>query len=157
MQVTLRPMKKKDMALIRKLTVETGWNSMSETDRKELNKKQWSRHMEEVFENFAKQENSEIYVAEDENHTFAGYLFVGESRNLMVGKSSGFIYDIYVNEEFRGKGIGKQLIERAENYCRQRGYTRLSLMVSAHNKPALKLYESTGFQKDQIYMDKEII
>lgn len=157
MQVTLRPMKKKDMALIRKLTVETGWNSMSETDRKELNKKQWSRHMEEVFENFAKQENSEIYVAEDENQTFAGYLFVGESRNLMVGKSSGFIYDIYVNEEFRGKGIGKQLIERAENYCRQRGYTRLSLMVSAHNKPALKLYESTGFQKDQIYMDKEII
>lgn len=150
-------MKKKDMALIRKLTVETGWNSMSETDRKELNKKQWSRHMEEVFENFAKQENSEIYVAEDENQTFAGYLFVGESRNLMVGKSSGFIYDIYVNEEFRGKGIGKQLIERAENYCRQRGYTRLSLMVSAHNKPALKLYESTGFQKDQIYMDKEII
>ncbi len=151
-----RPMKKKDMALIRKLTVETGWNSISETDRKELNKKQWSRHMEEVFENFAKQENSEIYVAEDENQTFAGYLFVGESTNLMVGKSSGFIYDIYVNEEFRGKGIGKQLIERAENYCRQRGYTRLSLMVSAHNQPALKLYESTGFQKDQIYMDKEI-
>jgi ribosomal protein S18 acetylase RimI-like enzyme len=156
MRVTLRPMKKKDMTLVRKLTVETGWNSISEIGQKQLDKKEWSKHMEEVFENFAKQENSEIYVAEDENHSFVGYLFVGESRNLMIGKSSGYIYDIYVKKEFRGKGIGKQLIKKAEDYCRERGYTRLSLMVSARNQPALRLYESTGFQKDQIYMDKEI-
>lgn len=149
-------MKKKDLPLIRKLTVETGWNGLSEIDRKGLDKEEWSRHMEEVFENFAKQENSEIYVAEDESHSFVGYLFVGESRNQMVGKSSGFIYDIYVKEKLRGKGIGKQLIERAENYCRERGYTRLSLMVSAHNQPALKIYGSTGFQKDQILMEKEV-
>jgi ribosomal protein S18 acetylase RimI-like enzyme len=74
----------------------------------------------------------------------------------MTGNSSGFIYDIFVKEELRGKGIGKKLIEKAESYCRQRGYSRLSLMVSAHNQPALKLYASTGFKKDQIYMDKEI-
>jgi len=149
-------MKKKDMTLIRMLTVETGWNSLSEMDQKELNKKEWSKHMEEVFENFAKQENSEIYVAEDDNKSFAGYLFVGESKNMMTGKSSGFIYDIFVKEELRGKGIGKKLTEKAESYCQERGYSRLSLMVSAHNKPALKLYASTGFKKDQIYMDKEV-
>jgi ribosomal protein S18 acetylase RimI-like enzyme len=156
MRVNLRPMKKKDMALIRKLTVETGWNSLSKMDQKELDKKEWSKHMEEVFEHFAKQENSEIYIAEDENNKFLGYLFVGESKNNMTGNSSGFIYDIFVKEELRGKGIGKKLIEKAESYCRQRGYSRLSLMVSAHNQPALKLYASTGFKKDQIYMDKEI-
>lgn len=156
MRVTLRLMNKKDMPLVRKFTIETGWNSLSEMDRKELNKKEWSRHMEEVFENFAKQENSQIYVAEDDNKSFAGYLFVGESKNMMTGKSSGFIYDIFVKEELRRKGIGKKLMEKAESYCREKGYSRLSLMVSANNLPALKLYASTGFKKDQIYMDKEV-
>ena len=156
MRVTFRPMKKKDMTLIRKFTVETGWFSMSEMDRKELDKKEWSEHMEDVFENFAKQENSEILIAEDDNKSFVGYLFVGESKNMMTGKSSGFIYDIFVKEELRGKGIGKQLIAKAENYCRERRLTKLSLMVSAHNQPALKLYASTGFKKGQILMEKEI-
>lgn len=149
-------MKKTDAPLIRKLTVETGWNSLSEMDRKELDKKEWSKHMEKVFEDFAKQENSEIYVAEDENRSFVGYLFVGESKNTMTGKSSGFIYDIFVKEEFRRKGIGKTLTKKAESYCRERGYSRISLMVSEHNQPALKLYAAMGFKKDQIYMEKEV-
>jgi ribosomal protein S18 acetylase RimI-like enzyme len=149
-------MTKKDAPLIRKLTVETGWNSLSQMDRKELDRKEWSKHMEQVFEHFAQQENSEIRIAEDENSNFTGYLFVGESKNAMTGKSFGFIYDIFVKEELRGKGIGKMLIEKAEDYCRQKGYSRLSLMVSADNQAALKLYASTGFKKDQIYMGKEV-
>ena len=156
MRVNLRPMKETDTALIRKLTVDTGWNSLSEMDRKDLDKKEWIKNMEQVFEHFTKQENSETYVAEDENHSFVGYLFVGESRNMMTGKTSGFIYDIFVKEELRGKGIGKMLVEKAENYCRDRGYSRLSLMVSAGNQPAVKLYASMGFKKDQIYMRKEV-
>ena len=156
MHINLRQMTEKDAALIRKLTVETGWDSLSEMDRKELDMKDWSKNMEQVFEHFAKQKNSEIYIAEDENNGFVGYLFVGESRNAMTGKSSGFIYDIFVKEELRGKGIGKMLIEKAEGYCRQRGYSRLSLMVSAGNQAALRLYASTGFKRDQVNMGKVI-
>ncbi len=156
MQVVLRNVKKSDLPLIRKFTVETGWYGITKEEQSRLDKEEWSKHMEEVFEKAAKQKGSEIYVAEDENHAFLGYLFVGESYNIMTGQTYGFIYDIFVKEEFRGKGIGKTLMEKAETHCREKGYQRLALMVSAANEHAISLYRKMGLKPEQIYMSKEL-
>jgi ribosomal protein S18 acetylase RimI-like enzyme len=156
MRVILREARETDMPLIRKLTVETGWRSMAASDRKSLNRETWSKHMVEVFEHFLQKEDSRIVVAEDKNHDFIGYLFVGESTNQMTGQTSGFIYDIYVTEKHRDKGVGTTLMKEAENYCKQKGYTRISLMVSTHNQPAIELYRKTGFKDEQIFMEKEL-
>lgn len=144
------------MPLIKKFTVETGWKSIPREEQRRLDRKKWSKRMEEIFENTASRKGSRIFVAEDENHGFLGYLFVGESGNLMTGRTYGFIYDIFVKEEFRGKGIGKMLMEKSENYCREKGYPRLSLMVSADNQRAINLYTRMGLKPEQIYMSKEL-
>jgi len=112
--------------------------------------------MIEVFEHFLRKEGSRIVVAEDKNHAFIGYLFVGISTNEMTGQTSGFIYDIYVTEKHRDKGVGARLMKEAENYCKQKGYTRISLMVSTHNQPAIQLYRKTGFKDEQMFMEKEL-
>jgi ribosomal protein S18 acetylase RimI-like enzyme len=156
MRIILREAKDADMPLIRKFTVETGWRSMSASDRKSLNRKTWSKHMVEVFEHFLRNKGSKILVAEDTNRAFLGYVFVGESNNQMTGQTSGFIYDIYVAKQHRDKGIGAKLMKQAEKYCRTKGYTRISLMVSTHNQPAIRLYEKTGFKNEQIFMEKEL-
>lgn len=156
MRVILREAKETDMPSIRKFTVETGWRSMSASDKRSLNRRAWSKHMVEVFEHFLRKEGSKILIAEDENHDFLGYLFVGESTNEMTGQTSGFIYDIYVAKEHRGKGVGARLMKEAENYCKQKGYARISLMVSTHNEPAIQLYRKTGFKDEQIFMEKEL-
>ncbi len=157
MSVVLREARKTDMPLVEKLTVETGWKGIPETQKKLLDRKRWNKHMVEVFENISKKENSKIFVAEDEQHGFVGYLFVGESGDMMTGLRFGFIYDIFVEEKFRGRRIGKLLLEKAENYCRSKGYPRIALMVSATNDPAIGLYTETGFKPEQMYMAKELV
>ncbi len=112
--------------------------------------------MEEVYESTLKRKGSRIFVAEDENHVFLGYLLVGESNNMMTGQTYGFIYDIFVKEGFRGQGIGKTLMEKAESHCRQKGYSRLALMVSAANEHAISLYTKMGLKPEQIVMSKEL-
>jgi GNAT superfamily N-acetyltransferase len=157
MHIVLREAKKTDMPLVEKLTVETGWKSIPETQRMLLNREKWNKHMIEVFENFSKRKNSEIWIAEDEQHGFVGYLFVGESGDMISGLSFGFIYDIFVEEKFRGKGIGKLLLEKAEDYCRRKVYSRIALMVSAANDSAIRLCTKSGFKPEQMHMAKELM
>jgi ribosomal protein S18 acetylase RimI-like enzyme len=157
MNIILREAKDNDMPLLEKLTLETGWKTIPETQRMLLDREKWNKYLVEVFENLSKRKNSEIFIAEDEKHEFIGYVFVGESGEMITGLSSGFIYDIFVEEKFRGKGIGKLLLEKAEDYCRRKGYSRIALMVSAANDSAIRLYTRTGFKPEQMYMAKELI
>lgn len=50
-----------------------------------------------------------------------------------------------VLEGYRGRGIGKRLLEELEKWSSERGVTRLELTVMAHNERALRLYERAGF------------
>jgi len=117
-------------------------------------REKWTKHILEGFEKLSKRETGKIFVAENETHAFLGYLWVGEGSNMMTGLKHGYIYDIFVREEFRGKGIGKILLERAESYCREKRYSRILLMVSVSNQAAMKLYGEMGFKAEQTYMAK---
>ena len=156
MDITIREVKETDLQLVRKYTVETAWTVFSEGERKELDKGKWTRNLLEVFEKLSKRETDKIFVAEDESHAFLGYLWVGEGSNMMTGLKHGYVYDIFVKEEFRGKGIGRTLLQKAESYCRERRYSRILLMVSVNNQAAMKLYDEMGFKAEQTYMAKVI-
>lgn len=84
-------------------------------------------------------------------------LFV-ESGNKVIGLAGAFfdindkakgamIYGVYVTNEFRGKGIGKQLILQLINKIKAvPGITKVSLMVNQDEIPAIKVYEKNGFK-----------
>ena len=154
--VTIREAKETDLQLVREYTVETAWRTFSESERKELDREKWTKHILEGFERLSKRETDRIFVAENESHAFLGYLWVGEGSNMMTGLKHGYVYDIFVKKEFRKKGIGRILLEKAEDYCREKGYSRILLMVSADNANAIGLYNKIGFKKEQIYMGKAL-
>jgi ribosomal protein S18 acetylase RimI-like enzyme len=156
MNIVLREARENDIPLMKKFTVETGWKSIPEGQKAFLDREKWNKHMIEVFERLYNRENSMIFVAEDEGHAFVGYLFVGESSDMMTGLRYGFIYDIFVEEKSRRKGIGKILLEKAESYCREKGYSKIALMVATINDPATKLYCRLGFKPEHLYMGKEL-
>jgi ribosomal protein S18 acetylase RimI-like enzyme len=156
MDITFREAKETDLQLVRKYTIETAWATFPEDEKKLLDKDKWTKTFFEMFEKLSKKDTSKILVAEDENHAFLGYLFVGEGSNMMTGLRHGYIYDIFVNEEFRGKGIGRILLEKAESYCREKRYSRILLMVSTSNEPAIRLYDKMGFKAEQTYMGKTL-
>jgi len=52
---------------------------------------------------------------------------------------------MYVRPEFRGKGIGRAMAEKAISEARDIGYTRMRLDTIDTMKPAIALYKSLGF------------
>lgn len=156
MNVNIRRIKEADIPLIKEISEETAWKSIPENQRKTLDREGWNKRIEGVFEKLFKRESSKIFVAEGENHTFLGYIFIGENINMMSGATHGFIYDIFVKEGYRGKGVGTVLLEKAESYCQEKSYSRIGLMVSTNNQPAIKLYTKKGFRAEQMFMEKEL-
>lgn len=87
-------------------------------------------------------------------------VFLAELDQLMVGftllyksfSSVGMrpffvLNDLYVSPDYRQKGIGRMLLEHAQDFCRSLGYKGLALETATDN-PAQKLYEKLGWQKD---------
>ena len=55
--------------------------------------------------------------------------------------------DLYVDSQYRGKGIGEALITTAKKLCINKKYKGLTL-ETASNNPAQHLYERLEFKKD---------
>jgi RimJ/RimL family protein N-acetyltransferase len=49
---------------------------------------------------------------------------------------------------YRRQGIGRALLEKAVEWARAAGVRKLELHVFPHNEPAIKLYESFGFERE---------
>jgi RimJ/RimL family protein N-acetyltransferase len=53
-----------------------------------------------------------------------------------------------VRRDHRGQGLGRALVSRALEAAAECAITRVELEVFASNVPAIRLYESTGFQHE---------
>lgn len=58
------------------------------------------------------------------------------------------ITNVQVKEAFRGRGIGRKLMEAALEKARSVGGKEFTLEVRASNKAAISLYESLGFVEE---------
>jgi len=55
--------------------------------------------------------------------------------------------DLYVDKEYRKKGIGENLIKTAMDFARQNGAKFVELSTAVDNYTAQSLYEQVGFKK----------
>jgi ribosomal protein S18 acetylase RimI-like enzyme len=78
------------------------------------------------------------------------------SREELTGVNQGWIMDIAVLPEWRGKGVGRELLKAAEDHCSEQGIPYLGLPVSSHNVRALHLYEQFGFAEERKLMVKRL-
>ena len=93
---------------------------------------------------------------------FAGILALDMRRGRWAG--AGWIVLCYLAGEFRGMGLGRQLIDKASDRFRSEGRRKLRLTVAPRN-PALGFYEHLGFyrigtepgaQEDLLVMERTI-
>lgn len=81
-------------------------------------------------------------------------MIVAEQENQIVGYAgfytSGDITNIAVLPEFRGKGIGSQLVEAMQKEAKSKNINNLFLEVRVSNKIAIALYEKCGFKRINI-------
>ncbi|GGE70640.1 GNAT family N-acetyltransferase [Priestia taiwanensis] len=60
-----------------------------------------------------------------------------------------YIDTLSVNAEFRGQGIGTDLMKAAEDYAKEQGYDKISLNVEYDNERAHNLYTKVGFKEEK--------
>jgi GNAT superfamily N-acetyltransferase len=51
-----------------------------------------------------------------------------------------------VAADSRRRGIGRELLKTAEDFCRGQGYQHIHLTTVSHLKPAIALYQKAGYQ-----------
>jgi len=71
-----------------------------------------------------------------------------------TGHRIGEIESLSVLPEFRGSGLGGQLLTRLEDHLRASGVDDLVLGVLPGNRDALRLYERRGYRPTWLYLSK---
>jgi ribosomal protein S18 acetylase RimI-like enzyme len=96
-----------------------------------------------------------IFLAfEDEQPVGVAVCFIGFSTfaaNPLIN-----IHDCMVLPAFRGKGVGRRLLEAVEAKARELGCCKLTLEVMDNNDRALRAYEAAGFVRYSLQEDAGI-
>ncbi len=86
-----------------------------------------------------KTENSKTFVAEI-NDKIVGFLLIEIKRDLVLS----LVY-ISVYPEYQRKGIGKKLLEKAEEYARTKNIHILEVLIYKDSHSSRKFHEKNGF------------
>jgi ribosomal protein S18 acetylase RimI-like enzyme len=97
-----------------------------------------------LIEGLANHPKSIVLLAETQN-TFTGILTAFENFSTFTAKPMVNIHDIFVSQECRGKGIGRQLINALIQEAKNRASSRVTLEVRQDNFTAQNLYRSLEF------------
>jgi ribosomal-protein-alanine N-acetyltransferase len=72
------------------------------------------------------------------------------------GEKHGYIADLAVSRSSEGRGVGRILLEAAEDWACANGYRLLTLYVFSVNARAQRVYERHGFQPELVKYVKVI-
>jgi ribosomal protein S18 acetylase RimI-like enzyme len=72
------------------------------------------------------------------------------------GRTVAFLYDITIDEQHRGRGLGRAAMLALERAAAGQGRTELELNVFGGNSRARGLYRSLGFAETAVHMKKQL-
>jgi GNAT superfamily N-acetyltransferase len=78
------------------------------------------------------------------NGQAAGYAFFFDYYSTFEGRAGLFLEDIYVRDQYRGKGIGKALLACVAAIAREQNCFGVRWQVLDWNTPAIKFYKNLG-------------
>lgn len=98
-----------------------------------------------------------VLVAEQDGEV-VGYTYAGvEGHDWMALRGpAGVLYDIVVDPEHRGRGIGRLLLDATIAALEARGVPRLVLSTAERNEAAQRLFARAGFRRTMVEMTREV-
>ena len=143
----IRVAKKDDLKVIQKLLYEEDLYHY-ENDKVENKKPVVGSRPDDVVLDNLDTPTSKFFLADEDNEV-AGLVWVAikirEENGVFNKKTFGYINDIGVSEKFRGRGLGRKLLEQAIKWVKEQDVGTLELRVDSFNKPAIGLYKNKGF------------
>lgn len=83
------------------------------------------------------------YIAIGSNDEILGFAF-GYVLESFYSTPELYMHSIDVVEQYKRQGIGKLLMNKILEDCKEKGFKELFLVTNKGNIPAVRLYESTG-------------
>ena len=77
-----------------------------------------------------------------EKETPVGFMLFFQNYSTFLAKPGIYLEDLFVKEEYRGKGYGKKMLQFLANLAVERDYGRLEWAVLDWNKPAIDFYKN---------------
>lgn len=156
---TIRPYRTADRESFLLLDLETGLSSMTEatSEQRDAFRKRWPDQLRELYrwgEDGPTTQESRLLVLEADDGAYAGHLWLTEQTDFFTGERKLFITTVAIGPQFRSRGYGRLLMQRAEDEARARGIARIGLGVDAENSGAIALYERLGYRTARRAMEK---
>src|ERR1700681_86780 len=83
---------------------------------------------------------SDVLVAVDDAGDVAGSVMVGHDGHR------GWLYYVAAHPTSRSKGVGRRMVQAAEDWLRQRGIVKVQLLVRETNTKVVSFYEHLDFE-----------
>ena len=92
-------------------------------------------------------EAGSVLVAEVDGKT-AGFAYFEYEPTLYAELATRvlWLHDIYVGEEFRGKGVGREVLNSVTTEAKRLGANKVLLTVAARNDEGRSFFERIGFE-----------
>ncbi|MFX1323508.1 MAG: GNAT family N-acetyltransferase [Promethearchaeota archaeon] len=88
-----------------------------------------------------------ILIAIDEDNNSVVGMIVAELRIDPLGSSEGYIKQFFLKKEYRSKGTGRQLLEKALEHLKRIKVEKVKVNIKEEALEALNLYEKMNFKK----------
>lgn len=133
--MTIRFAQKEDSALILRFIKELAAyeNMANEVEATEELLVEW------IFE----KQKAEVLIGEEGGEA-TGFALFFHNFSTFLGRAGIYLEDLYVREEFRGRGWGTALIKRLAEIAAERGCGRLEWWCLNWNEPSIRFYRSLG-------------
>ena len=112
-------------------------------------------HKKRDFKKLVNSKSKILLCAEDDGKIIG----VSDTKFCTSGMTDikmAFMDALYVEDDFRGKGIGKKLFYETEKIAKENGAKRLDLTVWEFNKDAINFYKSLGMQPQRYTFEKDL-
>ena len=97
-----------------------------------------------------KNQESVILVAET-NERIVGFCQMYPTFCSVEAAPIAVLYDLFVLQSARQTGAGRALMLAAQDYAKKNSFARLDLSTAKTNVNAQALYESLGWQRDEVF------
>ena len=123
--------------------------------RPDLFKGNTAKYNEQKLEEILKDDSKPIFVYDDGKILGHAFCQINEVKNhrLLQDAKTLYIDDICVDEQSRGRHIGKALYEYVRDYAKSIGCHNITLNVWEGNDPALSFYRKMGMQVQKTTME----
>ncbi len=118
-------------------------------------KKLKKNSLQNVFEHLIKSNQEEFFCAEIKGK-MVGFCTLAIRNSLWQEGYMCHICELVVDETFRGKSIGTNLIKAASEVAKKRGCKKIELDSAIHRKRAHSFYKKIGFENRAYLFSKNL-